>query len=343
MRYVDLPVACQGPGSKVSVLGFGCAPLMGRVGRRDSLRALTAALDAGITFFDTARSYGYGQGEALLGEVLRGRRDSVVVCTKFGILPADRRNWKQKLKPAAQAAIRVFPGLRKFARRHAGDQFQPGQFSLEVLRSSLEESLRELKTDYVDMLLLHAAPVGVLDDDDLLLAMQRLVESGKVRMAGISGEQSVIAETFRRRPGVLKTAQFAMNAANLDFARQTTRAEARGLFLVANHPFGGPEGVAPTSARIAAMQSAVTLPPELREKIKANDPQQLPEILLNLILQGTGISAVVPAMMRPASLRSNLLAIDHCRFTPEEIHQLREELIRQTSPEGDRRAVVPTP
>jgi aryl-alcohol dehydrogenase-like predicted oxidoreductase len=343
MRYVDLPVASPGPRSKVSVLGFGCAPLMGRVGRRDSLRALSAALDAGITFFDTARSYGYGQGEALLGEVLQGRRDSVVVCTKFGILPANKGTWKQRLKPAAQAAIRIFPGLRKFARRHAGDQFQPGQFSVEVLRSSLEESLRALKTDYVDMLLLHAAPVEVLDDDDLLLAMQRLVESGKVRMAGISGEQSVIAETFRRRPSVLTTAQFAMNSTNLDFARQTTRPEAQERFLVANHPFGGPEGVAATSARIAAMQSSAALPAELREKIKANDPQRMPEILLNVILEGTGISAVVPAMMRPASLRSNLLAIDHCRFTPEEIHQLREELMRQTSSEGDRRAAGSTP
>jgi aryl-alcohol dehydrogenase-like predicted oxidoreductase len=343
MRYVDLPVASQGPGSKVSVLGFGCAPLMGRVGRRDSLRALSAALDAGLTFFDTARSYGYGQGEALLGEVLEGRRDSVVVCTKFGILPANRGTWKQKMKPAAQAAIRVFPGLRKFARRHAGNQFQPGQFSVEVLRSSLEASLRELKTDYVDMLLLHAAPVEVLDDDDLLLALQRLVESGKIRMAGISGEQSVIAETFRRRPAVLATAQFAMNSNHLGFARETTRPEARELFLVANHPFGGPDGVAATSARIAAMESAASLPPELREKLKTNDPQLMPEILLNVILQGTGISAVVPAMMRPASLRSNLLAIDHCRFTPEEIHQLRDELIRQTSTEADRQAARSTP
>jgi aryl-alcohol dehydrogenase-like predicted oxidoreductase len=306
------------------------------------MRALSAALDAGITFFDTARSYGYGEGEALLGEVLQRRRDSVIVCTKFGILPANKGNWKQKLKPAAQAAIRVFPGLRKYARRHAGDQFQPGQFSVEVLRSSLEASLRCLRTDYVDMLLLHAAPIEVLENDDLLQAMQRLVESGKVRMAGISGEQSVIAETFRRRPTVLTTAQFAMNYTNLDFA-ETTRSQARKIFLVANHPFGGPEGVASTAARIAAMASAATLPAELRQKIKTNDPQQVPEILLNVILQGTGISAVVPAMMQTANLRSNALAIDQCRFTPEEIRLLRDELIRQTSSAIGRRAAGPGP
>jgi aryl-alcohol dehydrogenase-like predicted oxidoreductase len=329
MRYVDLPFASPNSGAKVSVLGFGCAPLMGRVGRRDSLRALALALDEGITFFDTARSYGYGESETLLGEFLQGRRESVVVCTKFGILPAETGNWRQKVKPLAQSVIRRFPRLRAHARRHAAGQFQAGQFSLEVLRTSFETSLRELKTDYVDMLLLHAAPLGVLDQDDLLEAMQRLVESGKVRMAGISGEQSVIAETFRRKPGVLATAQFAMNRTNLHFARETAKPAAQKFFLVVNHPFGGAAGVESTAARIEAMRTAPTLPASLREKIRENDPQRMPEILLNVILQETGISAVVPAMMRSTSLRSNALAIEHCRFTPEEIRLLRDELIRQ--------------
>jgi aryl-alcohol dehydrogenase-like predicted oxidoreductase len=327
MRYVDLPVAPTS-GAKVSVLGFGCAPLMGRVGRRQSLRALSAAVDAGITFFDTARSYGYGEGETLLGEFLQGRRHSVVLCTKFGILPAKSGTWKQKVKPVAQAAIRLFPGLRKHARRQAASQFESGQFSLQVMRTSVETSLRELKTDYIDMLLLHAAPVAVLDQDDLLQEMQQLIQSGKVRMAGISGEQSVIAETLRRGPSVLKTAQFAMNCSNLNFARKTRLAEAQKLFLVANHPFGGPGGVPLTAQRIAAMRKATTLPAELREKITETDPQQVPEILLNVILQGTGISAVVPSMMRLSSVRSNALAIDQCRFTAEEIGLLRDELSR---------------
>ena len=72
MRYVDLPIPSGGMAAQVSVLGFGCAALMGRVGRRDSLAALAAAQDAGINFFDTARSYGYGESEALLGQFLTG-------------------------------------------------------------------------------------------------------------------------------------------------------------------------------------------------------------------------------------------------------------------------------
>lgn len=330
MHYVDLPVPTSGCTSKVSVLGFGCAPLMGRVGRTGSLKALSAAENAGVNFFDTARSYGYGESEGLLGEFLKGRRQSSIICTKFGILPP-KGGWKQKVKPLAQAAIRVFPGLRKHARKQAAGQSTGGQFSVEVLRESFETSLRELQTDYVDMLIMHAATLKVLDQDDLLEAMERLVESGKVRMAGISGDHPVIAETFRRAPRMLTTAQFAVNRTCLDFTTETKSPQAQKLFLVANHPFGGPAGVTSIDASIAAMRVSETLSAELRAKLAENDRQLMPEILLNAILQGTGISAVLPSMVRIASLTSNVRAVENCRFTEQELEILRNELIRQTS------------
>src|SRR5271154_5705663 len=145
MRYVDLRIPSEGSARQISVLGFGCAPLMGRVGRRDSLAALAAAEDAGVNFFDTARSYGYGESEGLLGGFLKGRRQSMVICTKFGILPA-KPGWKQKVKPLAQAAIRAFPVLRKYARRQAAGESAGGQFSIPILRESFETSLREPQT-----------------------------------------------------------------------------------------------------------------------------------------------------------------------------------------------------
>jgi aryl-alcohol dehydrogenase-like predicted oxidoreductase len=241
MRFVSFPAppfstTSTGGATELSELGFGCAAIMGRVGRRDSLVALSAAADAGINFFDTARSYGYGESEALLGDFLKGRRESAVICTKFGILPPPRGGWKQRVKPLAQAAIRVFPALRARARKAAAGQVKGGQFSLDVLRASFETSLRELQTDYVDMLLLHGATLEVLDQDDLLEAMGRLVESGKVRMAGISGDQAVIAETFRRQPCALTTAQFALNLDSMGFVAETSTPSAQKLLLVANHP-----------------------------------------------------------------------------------------------------------
>jgi aryl-alcohol dehydrogenase-like predicted oxidoreductase len=321
MRYVPMPVG----GPDVSVVGLGCAAMLGRTGRRESLAALGAAWDAGITFYDTARSYGYGESERLLGEFFAGeRRQKAVICTKFGILPA-ARNWKQRVKPLAQAVVRIFPGLRGVARRQAAGQVVAGEFSVGLLQASLDTSLRALSMDSVDLLLLHAAPMSVLAQDDLLDALQRLVETGKVRMAGISGEHDVIAASFAQRPRALTTAQFAMNVTHMGFAEQTQKAALDGWFLVANHPFAGTAGVSECRRRIDAMREDTTLPVGLREKLTP-DEQLMPEVVLNTILSGTGVHAVIPAMMQPAHLSGNVRAVEHCRFTADELALLRVAL-----------------
>ena len=306
----------------MSVLGFGCAALLGRASRKESLTALATAFDSGITFYDTARSYGYGGSEGLLGEFFAGRRDQVVICTKFGILPTSSGGWKQKIKPIARAVVKAIPALRKAAQAQAATQFVGGQFDLATLKSSFETSLRELRTDYVDMLILHAAPESVLAQDDLLEAMGRLVEAGKVRMAGISAELPVIEKFFAERQKPLTTAQFALNLSLMDFVAQTQRNA--DLLLVANHPFGGPGGNA--SARIEALRQSPTLPQTLREKLRPGDPQVLPEVVLNCILSGTGVTAVIPAMMQPHHIASNIAAVENCRFSTAEIAMLRTSL-----------------
>jgi aryl-alcohol dehydrogenase-like predicted oxidoreductase len=326
MRYVSL----AGGAPKVSVLGMGCAAMMGSSGRRESVTALNTAYDAGITFFDTARSYGYGACEGLLGEFCAGRRERITLCTKFGILPA-RQGWKQSVKPLARGAVKLVPGLRKAARKQAGRLHKGNQFSVSVLRRSLEKSLRELRTDYVDILLMHAAPLSVLAQEDLLLELERVVTEGKVRVAGISGEPEVIAATLANRPGVLQTAQFACDIANFGFlesiANQTAHSRTQPpMFMVANHPFGGSAGMGQTLHGIAALAGDLSLPQELRAKLDLADPQLLPEVVLNAILMGTGIDAVVPAMLQPRHLQSNCRALEDCRFTHAELAQLRHAL-----------------
>ena len=312
---------------RVSVLGLGCAAMLGRAGRRESLAALGAAYDAGITFYDTARSYGYGACEGLLGDFFAGqKRSSVVLCTKFGILPGNAKGWKQRVKPLARGAIKLFPGLRAVARRQAADQFVRGQFSVEILKRSFETSLRELKTDYLDILLMHAAPLSVLAQDDLLEQLGRLVETGKARLAGISGDEAVMGAVFAERPPVLRTAQFALNIFNLGLTRQTARA-AEQMFLVANHPFGGPDGVSCSRAAIARLRESAELPATLREKLDPGDERVLPELVLNSILSGTGVSVVIPAMMRRKHMKSNIEAVERCRFSAEELVLIRRAVV----------------
>ena len=327
MRTIDIDIAGQStPLKNVSVVGLGCAAMLGRAGRRESLAALGAAYDAGITFYDTARSYGYGACEGLLGEFFgSGRRSSVILCTKFGILPGNPGGWKQKIKPLARGVLSVVPQLRGMVRKHAADQFVPGQFSVATLRSSLETSLRALKTDYVDILLMHGPPAGVVQDEDMLEELRRLVDTGKVRVAGVSAEGEVIRTVFGKHSPVLQAAQFPMNPFSMNLASQTPDA-AKSLILIANHPFGGAEGVTRCRTLIDRLRQDPTVPQNLREKLDARDEGLLPEFVLNSIIRDTGVSVVIPSMMKPAHLHSNMRAIEQCRFSSSELQLIRTSL-----------------
>jgi aryl-alcohol dehydrogenase-like predicted oxidoreductase len=136
-------------GLRVSRVGLGCNNFGGRIDFDATRMVVEAALDAGVTFFDTAATYGNGDSERFLGEILEGRRDEVVVATKFG--------WGQ----------------------------ETGDGSAETARGSLERSLDRLRTDFVDLYYLHK-PDPHTPIAETLGALDELVREGKVRAVGCS-------------------------------------------------------------------------------------------------------------------------------------------------------------
>ena len=145
-------------GLVVSVVGIGCNNF-GRKLDADGTRAVVdAALDAGITLFDTADIYGEPQGssEELLGAALKGRRDDVVVATKFGMDMA-----------ASTGRTSAPAGARRYIAR------------------AVEASLRRLGTDYIDLYQMHE-PDPATPIDETLAALDDLVRAGKVRYLGNS-------------------------------------------------------------------------------------------------------------------------------------------------------------
>jgi aryl-alcohol dehydrogenase-like predicted oxidoreductase len=308
-----------------SALGFGCAALLGRAGRLDSLRALEAAFEAGITFYDTARSYGYGESEALLGEFLRGRRHKVVISTKFGILPAKTNVLKETIKPLARKVLQALPSARKAVHRQISAQFSANNFSVAVLRDSLETSLTKLRTDYVDLLFMHSAPADALERRDLLAELSRLVTEGKVRRAGISADAEVIELALEKNIPSLKTFQFPCNVFDLGIAHSFAGSD-RDTVAVANHPFGGVRRVAESKERLRAIATDDAAPPDLRDKLRVIDNAVLAEIVLNAITDGTGIQVVVPSMIQPEHLRTNVAAMEQNRFTSAELAWIRNRL-----------------
>jgi aryl-alcohol dehydrogenase-like predicted oxidoreductase len=192
---VELP----GTGVETSALGYGCSQLMTRSGRRDAARLLEAAFEAGITHFDAARAYGYGEAEGALGEFVRGRRDQVTVTTKLGLEPPRRSRGLDLAKSAARSAVAVVPPLRSLARRGAGAMMRRGHFAVAEARASLETSLRELGTDGVDLLLLHVVEPADLSDE-LLEFLRGCVESGRARAFGTATGPEESAAILAARP-----------------------------------------------------------------------------------------------------------------------------------------------
>jgi aryl-alcohol dehydrogenase-like predicted oxidoreductase len=310
---------------RASALGFGCSALLGRVGRKASLAALGAAYDAGITFYDTARSYGYGESEALLGEFLHSRRDSVVISTKFGIQPAQTSFLKETIKPLARKVLKLVPGARKAVQSQIAAQFSFNQFTVPVLRESIETSLRKLGTDYVDLLFMHSAPVSVLQQEDLLAEMQRLVSEGKVRRAGISADPDVIEVALASNLTGLRSFQFPCNLFDLGIAEKLD-AHSSDVVAVANHPFGGVQRVAESKALLSTLSMDAETPAELREKLQVVDDAVLADLVLNAITDRTGIQVVIPSMMQLNHLRTNVAAMERSRFSPEELGWLRRAM-----------------
>jgi aryl-alcohol dehydrogenase-like predicted oxidoreductase len=315
MRYVDLtniPIPA-------SVLGFGGSALLGRSGRKESWKALTAAYDSGITFYDTARSYGYGQSESLLGEFFRGRRDSVIISTKFGILPVHQKWWLRAAKPVLRELVSAAPAARKFIRKQVDSQFQPGRFNADVLRSSLEKSLRELSTDHVDLLFAHSTTESILENHEVLAELEKAVTSGKVRVAGISSTPAAVSEILKRRPEFLRAFQFPLNLFEGWGTSRPASSDNKGLILIANHPFGGISRVSQSRDILRGILAAESSPVALRSKLHDVNDHVLAELVLNAILNVAAVDVVIPAMMKHKHLQSNVAAIHSSRFTATEL------------------------
>jgi aryl-alcohol dehydrogenase-like predicted oxidoreductase len=143
-------------GLVVSHVGIGCNAFGTRIDAEQVRAVVDTALEQGVTFFDTADVYGLGASEELLGQALRGRREDVVVATKFG-MDMEGRNGPDH---GARASRRY-------------------------LRRAVEASLRRLGTDHIDLYQLHQ-PDLVTPVEETLTALGELVSEGKVRYVGCS-------------------------------------------------------------------------------------------------------------------------------------------------------------
>jgi aryl-alcohol dehydrogenase-like predicted oxidoreductase len=168
-------------GIKVSALGMGCWAIGGpwawsdgrqmgwsKVDDGESIRAIQVALEMGVNFFDTAANYGAGHSERILGRAIAGRRDKVIIATKFGHII----NEETKIVDGDEEAL------------------------LDNIRQDCENSLRRLDTDYIDIYQLHAGSYGPEKAIGVREVLEDLVTEGKIRAYGWSTDHPDRARVF---------------------------------------------------------------------------------------------------------------------------------------------------
>jgi predicted oxidoreductase len=170
--------------SRVHRIGFGCSHITGGFEERSNVRLLRLAYDCGVRHFDTAPMYGHGTSEQVVGAAFRRDRSKVTIATKVGIPHGSLSYTRQIFRLVATPVRRWTPQLSKHAAKRIYSTPPRTDFSLSSIDRSLERSLNNLKTDYIDILLLHEVR---LDDisDELMKKLQTFVQEGKVLRVGV--------------------------------------------------------------------------------------------------------------------------------------------------------------
>lgn len=286
-------------GMMVSAIGFGawgiggCTPgatSYGETDDQESRRALNAAFDGGVTFYDTSNVYGDGHSEELIGECFAGRRREIIIATKAGITSSYR-----------------------------GYDFSPA-----ALRASLEGSLRRLRSDYVDLLQLHnGGPDIVMGDPEVVELMQRFVAEGKIRCWGIS---TLSPEDALALMDVAGVGCFQVNCNILDWraidAGLPGQAASRGIGMIARTPLAsgflaggvGKDTIFPANdhrsrwprERIANWVEAAQ---SVLEGVNlADTPGNRVALALRFCLSLEGVATVIPGMLTRSEVLASIAA-----------------------------------
>ncbi len=293
-------------GPEVYGIGLGCMSLSGTYGTSDDAAALPflqRALELGVDFLDSSDAYGLGQNEELLGRALKGRRDRVVLATKFG---QDRRSGGVNGRP-------------------------------EYVQQACEASLKRLGVEVIDLYFQHRVDPNV-PVEDTVGAMSRLVEQGKVRFLGLcEARPERIRRGHATHPIAAVQSEFSLLYREVaDETRAVTRD--LGISFVAYSPLGRSllAGVIPDFANLSEGDTRKRHPRfegenfsknralvERAEAIAADKSCTVAQLSLAwLLAQGPDVIAI-PGTKRVERVEENLGALD-VRLTPEEVATIAE-------------------
>jgi aryl-alcohol dehydrogenase-like predicted oxidoreductase len=276
-------------GIDASVIGLGCNNFGRRIDVAQTRAVVDEALAQGITFFDTADSYGRGQSEEYLGEVLEGRRDQVVLATKFGMDMGDGRG------PRGSGAY---------------------------IEHAVPASLKRLRTDVIDVLWYHR-PDGVTPIAETLEALDALIRAGSVRAIGasnFSAAQIAEADQVARERGLTPFAAIQNLYSLLERGAEDEElptCRRLGLGFVPFFPLAsglltgkyrpgeaGPQGARLSDRGEIASDDQFALIAALQEYADARG-LALSDVAIGALLANDTVSSVIAGATRPEQVRAN--------------------------------------
>lgn len=303
-------------GRSVSEIGFGAWAIggsWGEVSDTDAQAALNAALDAGVTFIDTADVYGDGRSERIIAEVLKSRSDRPFVATKAG----------RRLNPHLASG-----------------------YTLENLRDFIDRSRRNLQVETLDLLQLHCPPTEVFYRPEVFEALEAMVAEGRIAAYGVSVEKVEEGLKALEYPGVASV-QIIYNIFRQRPARLFLReAQARGVGVIARVPLasGLLTGKMTASTAFAADdhrafnrngeafdrgETFAGVPYDVAlkavEEVRALLPQgvDMAQFALRWILMDAGVTTVIPGAKTAKQARANAQASDLPPIGEREMTALR--------------------
>ena len=296
MRYQPLGRS----GLVVSVVGLGCNNFGRRLDQAGTTAVIDACFDEGVTLFDTADSYGAerGESETLMGRALKGRRDNVVLATKFG---SDMRG--------AYGDDHGARGSRRYIRR------------------AVEGSLRRLQTDHIDLYQYHR-PDGVTPLEETLAALDELVGEGKVRYIGSSNfpawwvsDAAWIARTTDRTPFVSEQSEYSLLRRGAE-AELLPACEKHGVGFLPYFPLAS--GVltgkvrrgqpAPEGSRLSSEGYADLLTDEAFDVVEALDSyakqrgRRILDVAIGALAAQPAVGSVIAGATKPEQVAANAAA-----------------------------------
>jgi aryl-alcohol dehydrogenase-like predicted oxidoreductase len=301
-------------GIKVSEIGFGAwgiggpsknAPGYGEVDDNESIKALRFAYEKGVTFYDTADLYGDGHSERIIAEALGGMRDKIIIASKGGTLP------------------------------HTG-LFMPQDFSAKHLTKALDQSLRRLKTNYIDLYQLHSPKIEDFEKNECIETLKRLKKTGKIREFGISARSPLDAKYLIENYDV-PVIQVNLNLIDqrliTDGVMISAKEKKTGLIIRTPLVFGFLTGSLEKETKFKEDDHRSNYPKE-QLSMWSNASKLFPFLLkdktgaqaaLRYCLDFEAVSTVIPGMINVNEVKENLVASDLNPFSSEK-HKLIMEI-----------------